>query len=90
MIRKEIDVSEFEKIAKEHEYFIWNFITKDSQIAIRPFFEPEDYTSPNPLKSLLESVSIPYFETDLKTNYDFVMNLGDIFLKNVYKNCYTW
>jgi hypothetical protein len=88
MIREKIKVDDFNRISKDHEYFLWNFVIQGqgmSSTHIRPIFEPEDYKNPNPLKSILELIPIPYFESRLEESYDFVMNLGDIFTKNVYK-----
>ena len=40
MIRKKVTIQDYEKIAKNNEYFIWNFITKDDYpYEIFSFFE---------------------------------------------------
>ena len=88
MITEKIKVEDFYRISKENEYFLWNFVIRGQGMSsnhIRPIFEPEDYKNPNPLKSILELIPIPYFESRLEESYDFVMNLGNIFTKNVYK-----
>jgi hypothetical protein len=85
MIREKVNYTDFERISKENEFFLWNFVSKNSKIAVRPFFEEEDYQNPNPLKSILEFISIPYFESEIEKNYDFVMNLGNTFQKTVYQ-----
>jgi len=88
MIREKINSTEFERISKENEYFLWNFVIQGqgtSSNHIKPLFEPEDYRNPNPLKSILELIPIPYFESDLEDSYDFVMNLGNTFLNTVYQ-----
>jgi hypothetical protein len=87
MVREKIKVDDFYRISKENEYFLWNFVVRNmSSTHIKPLFEPEDYRNPNPLKSILEFIPIPYFESNLEDSFDFVMNLGNIFTKNVYKN----
>jgi hypothetical protein len=85
MIREKIKVEDFNRISKENEFFLWNFVIQGMTSHIKPLFEPEDYKYPNPLKSILELIPIPYFESDLSESYDFVMNLGNVFTKNVYK-----
>jgi hypothetical protein len=86
MIREKVNVSDFDRISKENEYFIWNFVTTPMTTHIKSLFELEDYRHPNPLKSILEFINVPYFESDLESSHDFVRNLGDRFLKTVYKN----
>jgi hypothetical protein len=85
MIREKVSVKDFDRISKENEFFLWNFVSNEMGTHIRPYFEHEDYKNPNPLKSILEYIPIPYFETELEKSYDFVMDLGDIFTKTVYK-----
>jgi hypothetical protein len=85
MIREKVSIKDFDRISKENEFFLWNFVTDEMGTHIRPYFEPEDYTKPNPLKSILEFIPIPYFESDLEKSKDFVMNLGNVFTKTVYQ-----
>ena len=44
MIREQVKIQDYERIAKDNEYFIWNFITKDDYpFEIFSFFEENSY-----------------------------------------------
>jgi hypothetical protein len=86
MVKEKIDVKDFEKISEENEFFLWHFTAENTGTAIRSIFEIEDYRLPNPMNTILEQISIPYFESKIENSYNFVMNLGDNYLKNCYKN----
>ena len=75
MIRKKVTIQDYEKIAKNNEYFIWNFITKDDYpYEIFSFFEKN--VDVHPLKEVLKYIKIPYFESYLdKDSVDFLINL---------------
>lgn len=88
MIREKIKVKDFERISKENEFFIWHFVGHTNQLAIRPFFEPKNSLFPNALDSILSLISVPYFETEIKDSYDFLINLDNAFSKNIYWNGY--
>ena len=86
MIRQEIKVEDFKRISKENEYFLWNFVNyeNDGQITIRPIFRNDTFKNPNDLKSILENIDIPYFESDIKESVDFLINLDNQFIDSVY------
>jgi hypothetical protein len=88
MIREQIKVEDFEQVAKENEFFLWNFVVyKKYYLDIRPIFEPNpSYEFPNALVSILSFVDVPYFETEIKDAYDFLINLDNGFIKNVFAN----
>jgi hypothetical protein len=86
MIRERITVNDFEKIAKENEYFIWHFVNPESATQLKSIFQPDNPFSPNPFISILESISVPYFESDSQESHDFLINLSTPFIINAYKN----
>lgn len=85
MIRKKITVEDFEKVAKENEFFIWHFFNPHLNLSLNSIFLPPKPLNPNPLPEILRVIDVPYFETDSKTAYDFLINLGNPFIENVYK-----
>ena len=86
MIREKITVSDFDRITKENEFFIWHFVNPNSVTHLKSIFEPDNPFYPNPLISILKSISVPYFESDSQESYDFLINLGTPFIVNARKN----
>lgn len=86
MIRKKITVNDFEKVANENEFFIWHFFNpNNNSIVINSIFLPPNPIKPDALSEILRIIKVPYFETDSETAYDFLLNLGNPFIENVYK-----
>ena len=86
MIREKIIINDFERIAKENEFFLWHFVNIDLNTQINTIFTPEDPFSPNPLLGILDTIPIPYFESDAKKSYDFLINLDTPFIHHTYEN----
>ena len=81
MVREQIKVEDFDKVGRQYEYFIWNFVSKNQNVnwpTIRPIFDFDEthYKSPNFLIPLLEVFNVPYFETYIEDSIDFLSNLG--------------
>jgi hypothetical protein len=84
MIRERVTVNDFEKIAKENEYFLWHFLMEDQHDTISglwSFFDEKinPYTKEpeiNMIKTLLSVTDIPYYESYVKDSMDFLINLG--------------
>lgn len=85
MIREIVKYSDFAKISKENEFFIWNFVTLTQKgLAIRSIFEKYEYTNPyfelsapNQLVDFLDTFkNMPYFESKVSESMDFLMNFG--------------
>lgn len=81
MVREQIKVEDFDKVGRQYEYFIWNFVSKNQNVnwpTIRPIFDFDEthYKSPNFLIPLLEVFNLPYFETYIEDSIDFLSNLG--------------
>lgn len=81
MVREQIKVEDFDRVGRQYEYFIWNFVSKNQNVnwpTIRPIFNFDEthYKSPNFLIPLLEVFDVPYFETYIEDSIDFLSNLG--------------
>lgn len=81
MVREQIKVEDFDRVGRQYEYFIWNFVSKNQNVnwpTIRPIFDFDEtyYKSPNFLIPLLEVFDVPYFETYIEDSIDFLSNLG--------------
>lgn len=97
MIRERVTVDDFQKIAKENEYFLWHFLIKEQYNTISglwSFFdekihpkkkEPEIHI----LKTLLSTTSVPYYESYVEDSIDFLINLG-LNGKNLYMLRNPW
>lgn len=83
MIRKIITVSDFNTIKKDHDYFIWSFLTKDPGcLAIKSVLEINgplkgECAKTNHMVEILNTFEkVPYFESHVQDSVDFLMNLG--------------
>jgi hypothetical protein len=85
MIREKIGVKDSEKVAKENEFFIWHFFNSNLSLTLNSIFLPNNPFFPNPLHEILNIISVPYFETESEDAVDFLINLGNPFIENVYK-----
>jgi hypothetical protein len=85
MIREKITVADFEKVANENEFFIWHFFNPHLRLVLNSIFLPPNDLYPNALPDILRTINVPYFETDSRTAYDFLIDLGNPFIENVYK-----
>ena len=76
MIRESVTIQDYERIAKDNEYFIWNFIIRGNYpLEITSFFEENEHG--HPLREILSYINIPYFESyHDKDSIDFLMNLN--------------
>jgi hypothetical protein len=83
MIREKVKFEDFNRIAKEHEYFLWHFLMEeqyDSQLGLWSIFDTKkDFDGSqiiNPIDVLLSEINVPYFESYTKDSIDFLINLG--------------
>lgn len=81
MVREKIKVEDFDRISKEHEYYLWNFISKNQSVnlpTIKPIFdfENDEERSPNRLIDMLEIFDVNYFETYIEDSLDFLDMIG--------------
>ena len=76
MIRESVTIQDYERIAKENEYFIWNFIMRENNYPLEIFSFFEDNDERHTLRDVLSYIDIPYFESYIdKDSVDFLMNL---------------
>lgn len=81
MIREIITIKDYERIAKENEYFLWHFVQKGQEKNSPSMFSyfVEDtsmYKKENHLKPVLDKINIPYFESYTEESIDFLVDLG--------------
>lgn len=78
MIREQVTVQDYERIAKENEYYLWYFVRKggNGPQTIYSYFEPETINKVHSLKILLDKIDIPYFESYVEDSVDFLINVG--------------
>jgi len=79
-----VTVNDFERIARENEYFIWHFTSpKLYHLTIRPYYEPVEGL-PHPLKDIIDRLDIPYFESLAEESIDFLINLRNGYDKSLF------
>ena len=82
MIRQEVTIKDFNKIAKENEYFLWHFLQKEqeaSRLSIWSIFKENTAVNKdieNGLIHILDKINIPYFESYTEDSIDFLMDMG--------------
>jgi hypothetical protein len=77
MVREIVTVKDYQRIAKENEYFLWHFVQKNQQnnsLAMYSFFTDEK--KENTLLPVIDKIDIPYFESYTEESIDFLINLG--------------
>jgi hypothetical protein len=78
MIRKQIRIQDFERVSSENEHYLWHFVKKNGPgpEMIYSYFEKEGFMKGHQLKGILDKIDIPYFESYVDDNIDFLINLG--------------
>ncbi len=77
MIREKIKHTDFFRIAKNNEYFIWHFVQKDQHLSGLNVSSIIDFEKEkNDLRDILENLDIPYYESYTEDSIDFLMGLG--------------
>jgi hypothetical protein len=76
MIREQVTVEDFNRISQENEYYLWHFVKKEyvTSLEIQSYFY--DKTEKYKLKTILDMVDIPFFESYTEDSVDFLINLG--------------
>jgi len=78
MIREKINYTDFLRVGKSNEYFLWNFLSKnqnETNTAIFSYFDEHKFLS-HQLREFLDVVPINYFESYTEDSVDFLMGLG--------------
>jgi hypothetical protein len=76
MIREQITYKDFFRIAKENDIFLWHFLQKKQHkntLGMWSIFENEKEN--NPLSIILNELEIPYYESYVEDNIDFLNGL---------------
>jgi hypothetical protein len=78
MIREKITSKDYERISKENEYYIWHFTPSDIGIGViySIFKERMNSNGGHMMRSILEIYDVPYYESEIKDNLDFLDMLG--------------
>jgi hypothetical protein len=83
MVRERVTIKDYQKIAKENEFFLWHFVQKNQEnnaLSMYSVFtdekSKEDKNKENNLLSVLNKIDIPYFESYTEESIDFLINLG--------------
>lgn len=81
-----ITSKDFRKIASTNQFFFWHFTIDD-----KPWLELHPYevhmvtpVIPNPLIEIVDTFNIPYFESEVKKEVDFIIQLKNGFVKRVW------
>jgi len=77
MVREIVIIEDYQRIAKENEYFLWHFVQKNQQnnsLAMFSIFTDEK--KENTLLPVIDKIDIPYFESYTEESIDFLINLG--------------
>jgi len=99
MIRQEVLIKDFHKIAKENEYFLWHFLQKEQEatrLSMWSIFKENTAINKdvdNALIHILDKINIPYFESYTQDSIDFLMDMGLdsklLWNSNNFKNLYV-
>ena len=88
MVKEIITIKDYDRIAKENEYFLWHFVQKNQEntesvfysIFVEHNFKKDKETDvtyrENQLLTILDKINIPYFESYTEESIDFLINLG--------------
>lgn len=78
-----ITSKDFWEIGNQYEYFFWHFTSPTSMTQFQPYNKEIEL---NPLKEIVDTLKIPYFESETKNEIDFLINLRDSFIEIIKKN----
>ncbi len=68
-------ISEFERIAKENEFFFWHFVYKgDSGLTIKPL--GYKWETGNALEVIQDTLGVKIYQSFTEDSVDFLVNLG--------------
>lgn len=87
MTIEKVSVSDFNRISKENEQYVWHFITKDDRShEIFSYFREPKYGGVHFLKEIIDEFKIPYFESYVEDSVDFILNSGVLAQNKIYYN----
>ena len=73
---RKVTSADFKKIATENEFFLWHFTKpKNPAILIYSYFEePNTYDGRHYIREIVDTIQIPYFESDIENEIDFLIS----------------
>jgi hypothetical protein len=87
MVREKVLVSDFNRISKEYNNYIWHFINKNKiPYELFSYFKEPNYGQIHALKEIVDEFEIPYFESYTEDSVDFILNTGIINQNKLYTN----
>ena len=83
MDRKIITIKDFRDVARNNEYFLWHFLQKeqyknstmDASIIMYSYFDNRE-NEINYIKTIVDQLEIPYYESYTEDSIDFIHGLG--------------
>lgn len=79
-----VTVKDFDRIARENEYFFWHFTTpQNSSLTLQPYNSDRGFL-PHPIRTIVDWLKIPYFESQVVESVDFICNLKNGYSKAIY------
>jgi hypothetical protein len=78
MDRKIITVKDFKNVARNNEYFLWHFLQKEQHKSTSAMFSYFDEREGhiNYIKTVIDQLDIPYYESYVEDSIDFIHELG--------------
>jgi hypothetical protein len=80
MEKKVITYKDFHEIAQKNDYFLWHFLQKNQEknnLQLWSVFkEKEDKRIDHAMRTILESFDVPYYESYVEDNIDFLNGFG--------------
>ena len=79
-----VKVEDFDRIARNNEYFFWHFTTPQNQkLTFQPYYK-DTGELPHPIKNIVDTLQIPYFESEVLESVDFICDLKSGYSKFIY------
>jgi hypothetical protein len=85
MDRKIITIKDFKDVARNNEYFLWHFLQKEQYkggLSMYSYFDNRENTYDNRedevnyIKTIVDQLEIPYYESYTEDSIDFIYGLG--------------
>lgn len=82
-----ITSKDFRKLASENEYFFWHFtVDKKPWLELQPYeVVMNGEIIPNPLREIIDTFGVPYFESEISNEVNFIIQLKNGLSKRVWQ-----
>lgn len=83
---KKVTSKDFLKLAKENEFFFWHFMIDNQSLELHSYYtaDAEICSKINKLKFFVDEYNLPYFESNMKDEIDFITDLNPEFLNHAW------